>query len=186
MTDIPGAFRTVAVRRVGGFDDQMQVKEDTDLIWRLQQHGYLSIRRKDGEVSQIKGRKTFTIAAHLERSFAWGYWYHMLYSVHPRKVGIGGWPVKLLAGVVLIIFSSFSTVAYLALVPLITSTVLLRFIRVRTRVKLCLLSTEGLSNKILAFSLSIILIFLEALSFDLGKVLAIGDRLLGIRRKNLR
>ena len=143
MTDIPGAFRTIAIRRAGGFNEQMQVKEDTDLIWRLQQEGYISVRRKDGEVSQIKGRKTFTLTAHLGRSFAWGYWYHMLYSAHPRKVGIGGWPVKLLAGVSLMILSFFFTGVYLVLVPLTTSVVLLRFIRVRTRVRLCFRSTGG-------------------------------------------
>lgn len=89
--------RTDVIRSLGGFDEDMRVGEDVDLVWRLADAGH---RARYEPLSEVRHRPRFTVAALLRQRMGYGRSAGPLARRHPgalAPVRMSGWSLAVWA-----------------------------------------------------------------------------------------
>lgn len=168
-------YRRSAVLKVGGFNEELNVMEHTDLQWKLEKAGYVADvdpKRALANVAHIHHRLIyrFTLSFVLRNAFTYGRDWHKLYHMHPDKVGISAIPVKIAVFATMVFISYFypPTLWVLFISMLLWFT--FRFFRDRVRVRNCVAHMEGIFEKIVALTFVFLLHILSEISQELGKL----------------
>jgi glycosyltransferase involved in cell wall biosynthesis len=102
------AFRTSALRQVGGFDPGLTGNEDVDLSYRLAQAGYLLVFNRQAVVYHLHPA---TWSRYLRLKVTRGYWRMMVYGLHPGKALRDSYTPQLLKVQVLLAFIGIAAAA---------------------------------------------------------------------------
>ena len=162
-------YRKSAVLEVGGFNEEMHVMEDRDILWRLEKAGY-KVAYKDIAFRHHRSVDRFTLRFILGNAFTYGYYWHKLSRLHPDRIGLSAMPVKIAAFAVLALISYFYPPTLWILFALMTFWFAFRFYRDRTRVKNCIMHMQGKIEKIGALVFSFLVHILFEIVEELGKL----------------
>lgn len=88
------AFRKKALQEAGGFNNDLQVFEWLELSLRMK--GIKGVKTPEMTVLHLEPESRFSLGGYLRRKAEYGFWYHSLYYLHPKKLSIFAFPVKLL------------------------------------------------------------------------------------------
>ena len=108
------AFRTSALRQVGGFDPAFIGNEDVDLSYRLAQAGYTLVFNRRAAVYH---QHPATWSRYLRLKVTRGYWRMMVYRLHPGKALRDSYTPQMLKVQVLLIFLGVPTAAGMVIWP---------------------------------------------------------------------
>jgi cellulose synthase/poly-beta-1,6-N-acetylglucosamine synthase-like glycosyltransferase len=162
-------YRKSAVLEVGGFDEEMHVMEDRDILWRIEKAGYKILLR---EIAFLHHRSVdrFTLRFILGNAFTYGYYWHKLSHMHSDRIGFSAIPIKIVAFAVLGLGSYFYLPILWILLASMTFWFFFRFYRDRTRVNNCIAHMKGKIEKIGALIYSFLVHILFEISEELGKL----------------
>lgn len=163
-------YRRSAVLKVGGFNEELNVMEHTDLQWRLEKGGYKMKYTTDVAHIHHRSIHRFTLRFILRNAFIYGRDWHKLYHTHPDKTGISAMPVKIAAFVMLVFISYFYPPTLWVLFISMSLWFAFRFYRDRARVRNCVAHMEGIFEKIVALTFAFLLHILFEISQELGKL----------------
>jgi hypothetical protein len=111
------AFRKKALESTGGFNPQLQVFEYLEL--GLRSKGFKGIKTQEFTVLHLEPEERFSLTGFLKRRVEYGFWYNSLYYLHPSRLSIYAFPVKLL-GFVILLSLSLLTWSFWPLLLLVT------------------------------------------------------------------
>lgn len=163
-------YRRSAVLKVGGFNEELNVMEHTDLQWRLEKAGYKTKYTTDVAHIHHRSIHRFTPRFIFRNAFTYGRDWHKLYHIHPDKTGISAMPVKIAAFVMLVFISYFYPPTLWVLFISMLLWFAFRFYQDRARVRSCLAHMEGTLEKSVALAFSFLLHILFEISQELGKL----------------
>ena len=165
---------------IGGHSDDLQIKEDEELSWRLTKAGYRLVRIDEGSFAiHLESPDRFTLGGVLKRAFSYAYWYHMLFYKHPCKVGLAAWPIKMLVFSVIVLISvilidaSFMLILTLFLTPLMF---LFRFYKKRESVRFTFGKFESRVEKMKVFLIILLVESLIMVVSDVGRIYGMLDK----------
>lgn len=165
-------YRRNAVLRVGGFDEELQVMEHVDVIWKLEKAGY-TVKRRDIRLGHHHPIDRFTLRNVFKHAFIYGYCWHKLYHKHPDKTGLSAMPVKLSVFAIFVFVSYFYPCVLWALATLLSLWFAFKLYRVRIHIKKCIARMERNLEKLGALIILLFVMTLAEIARELGKLYAI-------------
>jgi hypothetical protein len=169
------AFRKKALQDAGGFNENLQVFEWLELSLRMK--GVRGVKTPEMTVLHLEPESRFGLGGYLRRNIEYGFWYHSLYYLHPKKLSIFAFPVKLLffigmlAGAIL--FHSYFFVAALVGVYFFWMIAHYRLLEKDNVVKNVTRNFRRVHQKVIAFALAIFVLSAGELAGDVGKLLGV-------------
>jgi cellulose synthase/poly-beta-1,6-N-acetylglucosamine synthase-like glycosyltransferase len=82
------AFRALALREIGGFDEELAVCEDADLSWRIQWAGHRLVYVED---ARVRHKHRSSRAAYFRQTYQYGRATVDLFAKHHRQLGLRTW-----------------------------------------------------------------------------------------------
>ncbi len=171
--------RKRAVLEIGGFDEGLPIHYDTDILLRLSERRKQSVIFDEDLFSlHLEGDNRFLVRSFLRRNFVFGYWIHMLFYKHRRRIGLRGWPwsTLFLLGTLAVSLYLRNVVLLILIVGLALS---YRVFQIRGRLSLVWTSFPSFSVRLSAFVCYIALSTLDVLASDAGKLVALFDKARG-------
>lgn len=90
------AFRKSILRAAGGFNEKLQVFEWLEMSLRIGRAGHFTtVKIPELTVLHLEPPNRFTLGGFLRRRVEYGFWYHSLYYLHPKRLSFYAFPVKL-------------------------------------------------------------------------------------------
>jgi hypothetical protein len=162
-------YRKDAVLNVGGFNDNLHVMENLDILWKLEKAGYKQGSGKGIVFFHHRPADRFKTRFILENAFTYGYHWHKLRHLHPDKVGLSAMPLKIAAFAILALISFFYPPTLWILIASMLFWFAFRFYR-DGRVKNCIIHMESKVEKIGAIIFGFFLHVLFEIAEELGKL----------------
>lgn len=163
-------YRKSAVLEVGGFNEEMHVMENLDIQWKIENAGYKVVFPEGVTFFHHRPVNRFTLGYVLNNAFTYSYYWNKLRHLHPDKVGISAFPIKLVAFVI----SASILVFYPSILWLLFAALLFwfsfRFYRDKARVNNCINHMKGKLEKIGVLIYSFFVHILFEMVQELGKL----------------
>jgi hypothetical protein len=166
------AFRKSILKAAGGFNEQLQVFEWLELSLRL--GGYTSVKIPELTVLHLEPKSRFTLTGFLRRRIEYGFWYHSLYYLNPKRLSFYAFPVKLTIFLALlvaaVIFRSYVFLFGIAFIYLIWTIVHYRLLKPDNVAAYAASNFDSSYEKGYAFMVAILVLTLGELAGDIGKL----------------
>jgi hypothetical protein len=178
------AFRKRALQSIGGFNPGLQVFEYLDLS--LRSAGLKGVKTPDMTVLHLEPERRFTLGGYLRRKVEYGFWYHSLFYLHPKRLTVFAFPIKL-GFLIAMAGCSFIFLSYIPLLALLGAYVFWMgyHFRVFSRTGMVAYAAslfDGNARRSLALVAAVVVLTLGELAGDLGKLWGVlkGPRLKGV------
>jgi hypothetical protein len=179
------AFRKRALQSVGGFNPGLQVFEYLDLS--LRSGGFKWVKTSEMTVLHLEPESRFTLTGYLKRKMEYGFWYHSLFYLYPKRLTIFAFPVKL-AFLIAMAACSLIFFSYIPLLALLGVYVLWMGVHFRAFSKAGMVAYaasrfDGDTRRSLALVASVVVLTLGELAGDMGKLWGVlrSPRLKGVK-----
>jgi hypothetical protein len=166
------AFRKKALQEVGGFNNDLQVFEWLELS--LRSNGFKGVKTPEMTVLHLEPENRFNLGGYLRRKIEYGFWYHSLYYLHPKKLSVFAFPVKLLflVGMITgaILFHSYLFLVALSGVYLYWIFTHYQLLRKNNVVKYAMSNFARAHEKFVALVLAMFVLSAGEIAGDVGKL----------------
>ena len=166
------AFRKDVLKSAGGFNPDLQVFEYLELGLRAK--GFKAVKTPELTVLHLEPESRFSFSGFLRRRAEYGFWYHSLYYLHPKKLSFYAFPIKLLGlaafAIATLVFRDAFFLIPLVLIYIAWLVVHYQLLRKDNPVKYAASKFEHRRTKVLVYFLSVAILTLGEIAGDLGKV----------------
>jgi len=166
------AFRKKALQEAGGFNNNLQVFEWLELSLRMK--AIKGVKTPEMTVLHLEPESRFNLGGYLRRKAEYGFWYHSLYYLHPKKLSIFAFPVKLLFLLAMIggavLFHSYLFIVALLGVYLYWVIAHYQLLRKDNVVKYAMSNFTRAHEKFFAFVFSMFVLSAGEIAGDVGKL----------------